>query len=509
MNNRIGINVKIFFGAVILILPILVMGLFSWNCIGEIEKSVNDKSAVTETTQKSEKVETEAVDLVSYRGKMLGSYVFALVCMVLGFGYFIIIQRSLSKKLGVIKEAFAEIEKGKLTINISRNSSVPDEIDEVIEGLNSMANMLAKTIGDVLVTYSGIQSTMDKTSKSAVASNGSLSMMESMLQTANQGIEVQLLKTQRVNENMGKLATIILAVVGANQEQQRNSQKSVSSVLEIANAIQSVTVDVELISSSSSEVKKTAEEGNSAVIDAVNEIKKIALEVSESAKSIRNLGTKSEQIGNIVSVIDDIASQTNLLALNAAIEAARAGEHGKGFAVVADEVRKLAERSTEATKEIATLINEIQKDTQGSVESMEKVNGEVIKGVTLAETAGRLMGEINIAISKTETKIQNISASMEEVMASSVEVKGAMESVLSVSQKSAKSADEMSSSSEETKDLINEIGYIAEDNVQSNKMVMDQFQKIKANVGVLVRGETDNQALIDKNIDGLKKKFVI
>jgi methyl-accepting chemotaxis protein len=100
------------------------------------------------------------------------------------------------------------------------------------------------------------------------------------------------------------------------------------------------------------------------------------------------LGEHSQQIGEIIQVIDDIAEQTNLLALNAAIEAARAGEHGKGFAVVADEVRKLAERSSKATKEIAELITNIQKLTAGAVKAMEEGTGEVEQGVSLAVDAG-------------------------------------------------------------------------------------------------------------------------
>ncbi|MBK7091914.1 MAG: hypothetical protein IPH59_09365 [bacterium] len=121
---------------------------------------------------------------------------------------------------------------------------------------------------------------------------------------------------------------------------------------------------------------------------------KIASVVQDSAATIQALAKSSDQIGEIISVIDDIADQTNLLALNAAIEAARAGEQGRGFAVVADEVRKLAERTTKATKEITDMIKGIQSDTKGAVVSMEQGIHEVEGGRQLADKAGESLNAI-------------------------------------------------------------------------------------------------------------------
>jgi methyl-accepting chemotaxis protein len=151
----------------------------------------------------------------------------------------------------------------------------------------------------------------------------------------------------------------------------------------------------------------------------VDGMKRIAEVVRQSALTVQELGKSSDQIGEIIGVIDDIADQTNLLALNAAIEAARAGEHGRGFAVVADEVRKLAERTTKATKEIAGMIRKIQTDTQGAVLSMNQGTQEVEKGITSADQAGAALSEIvKISQQVTDMVLQIASASEQQSDAS-------------------------------------------------------------------------------------------
>lgn len=138
-------------------------------------------------------------------------------------------------------------------------------------------------------------------------------------------------------------------------------------------------------------------------------MERIKTTVTESGERIKQLGEQSKAIGEIIQVIDDIAEQTNLLALNAAIEAARAGEHGKGFAVVADEVRKLAERSGKATKEIANLIISIQKGTDNAVSAMEKGISEVENGSRFAHDAGQALKEILVTVERANQQVQIIS----------------------------------------------------------------------------------------------------
>jgi methyl-accepting chemotaxis protein len=158
----------------------------------------------------------------------------------------------------------------------------------------------------------------------------------------------------------------------------------------------------------------------------------IANSVERVGGIIQALGQRSDQIGEIVEVIDEIADQTNLLALNAAIEAARAGEQGRGFAVVADEVRRLAERTGKATKEIANMIRAIQAEANGAVASMEAGQGEVKAGVELANQAGQALTEIVGVVERVTGQVQQIAAAAEQQSASSEEISSNVEAVATI-----------------------------------------------------------------------------
>lgn len=177
------------------------------------------------------------------------------------------------------------------------------------------------------------------------------------------------------------------------------------------------------------ETAQTARNGQEEMIQTVMGMQQVSQAVIEAANIIAALGRSSDQIGEIVRVIEDIADQTNLLALNAAIEAARAGEQGRGFAVVADEVRKLAERTTKATKEIGDMIRQIQKDTKSAVSSMEQGTSQVGHGVELANKTGEALANIHSMISATAGKIQEITHATEEQSTATKQMASDLESM--------------------------------------------------------------------------------
>ena len=158
---------------------------------------------------------------------------------------------------------------------------------------------------------------------------------------------------------------------------------------------------------------RTAKDGGKIVEEAVKEVREIAETVGESAGHMTSLAELSQRIGEIIGIINDIADQTNLLALNAAIEAARAGEHGRGFAVVADEVRKLAERTTGATSEVSGIIREIQDKVNMAVSSIERVSTKVDRGVDLSQKAGGELTTIVRNVEDLHVMVQQIATAIE------------------------------------------------------------------------------------------------
>ncbi len=192
-----------------------------------------------------------------------------------------------------------------------------------------------------------------------------------------------------------------------------------------------------------------AKEGAEIVRQTVKKMNEISRVVSSAAEIVTRLGNASSQINEIISVINEIAEQTNLLALNAAIEAARAGEHGKGFAVVADEVRKLAERTTQATKEIETMIRSIQKETKEAVQSMENGTQEVVEGIELANRAGEALDKIEQSAQKVGEFVEMISVSSEEQYSAISQIAKNIDSITAVVKESSTGIQEIARSAAE------------------------------------------------------------
>jgi methyl-accepting chemotaxis protein len=232
----------------------------------------------------------------------------------------------------------------------------------------------------------------------------------------------------------------------ASKETEQQTELVANSIDEMSRTLQENAQSTHQATVMAETNREIATAGFEIVGKTVNKMRDIAGLVRNSAEEIEKLGDSSKKIGEIISVIDEIADQTNLLALNAAIEAARAGEQGRGFAVVADEVRKLAERTTDATKSITNMIQGIQQETQKAVNEMVRGTSEVTIGIELADQAGDSLNKVVSSSEEVLDMINQISASNAELSATGDEIAKHVVSISKMTKDSVNSLQEIADS---------------------------------------------------------------
>ncbi len=261
----------------------------------------------------------------------------------------------------------------------------------------------------------------------------------------------------RSAQGMGQSATTIKdsAIKQSNQSAQVSK-----ALVELNKTVAEVARNSQRAAESAQQAAQEARQGGEIVDQTVHGMQLISHTMQASTQVVHTLGKSSDQIGAIIKVIEDIADQTNLLALNAAIEAARAGEQGRGFAVVADEVRKLAERITQETKEISQMIGKIQGETKGAVKAMEEGGLEVTKGVELANKAGEALKRIVLVVGQMTDMVSQIAAAAEEHSATTQEISASVELVTSLSQGFVEDSQKTYSSSIELQEMADTLNTI-------------------------------------------------
>jgi methyl-accepting chemotaxis protein len=352
------------------------------------------------------------------------------------------------------EELSNEVLRGNLKFrtDISKHSG---DFKEVIGGFNNTLDAIITPINDSNAVLSQMAGG-DLTVRMTGDYKGDYQFVKDIKNSINKLGDALEQIINDVSEAVRATASASSQISASSEEMASGAQEQSSQTMEVAGAVEEMTKTILETTKNSSIAADTAKnagiyakEGGKVVAETIEGMNRIAAVVKTSAETVQELGKSSDQIGEIAQVIDDIADQTNLLALNAAIEAARAGEQGRGFAVVADEVRKLAERTTKATKEIAAMIKQVQKDTTGAVESMNKGTDEVEKGKALADKAGKSLKEIIIEADKVVDVITQVAAASEEQSSTSEEISKSIEMINNVTQESAAGISQIAKASED------------------------------------------------------------
>ncbi len=365
---------------------------------------------------------------------------------------------SVEKAVKAVKETVNEINlivdasvNGKLKTR-GNASKFNGSYKELVEGLNNTLEAVTAPIneqsevlekmsaGDLTVRMTGEYKGDFLAIKSSI--NSLADSFSSALSDVSAAVQATASASNQISSSTEEMAA------GA-QEQSAQTTEVAGAVEEMTKTIFETTKNSGLASDAAKNAGTIAKEGGKVVGETIDGMNRVAEVVKKSADTVEALGKSSDQIGEIVQVIDDIADQTNLLALNAAIEAARAGEQGRGFAVVADEVRKLAERTTKATKEIATMIRQIQKDTKGAVLSMKEGTEEVEKGKLLADKAGQSLKQIITGAQEVVDMSTQVAAASEEQSSAAEQISKNIESISSVTQQSAAGVQQIARAAED------------------------------------------------------------
>jgi len=385
----------------------------------------------------------------------IGFTILAVLCV---FAVLLMMRKRISGPLERLKDYALAVAGGKLDAKISGNYDA--ELLELKNAINDMVKTITKTIAEAVEKGKLAEKASQKAEQTLVEVRQKQEEVEKLLSSMAAGADEASHISTTVFESLGELSAQVEQVNRGVDVQRDRLTETATAMEEMNSTVLEVAHNASNAAESADQSRRNAQTGAQGVSRAVASINQIQTRITGLKETMDTLGKQADSIGHIMDVITDIADQTNLLALNAAIEAARAGEAGRGFAVVADEVRKLAEKTMNATKEVEDAISGIQTNAKENINAVEFAAGDITESTNAASESKKFMDEIVGIVDETAGLIQSIAAASEQQSATSEEINRALGDISTVASETAHGMNTSAGALEEISDNVERLNTV-------------------------------------------------